>query len=144
MPVEMLTQKEFDDLQKKVHRDLNLTPDNIQAKIIELPKLYTIYRKKYFDQRRLLKNINNDIKRTKKKRYHFYSFSDDCDFTLNTYNEKMLYVDGDDEVCDLFYIHDQQEAVVEYLKDVISQISKMSYTIRSYIDLEKLRNGVMN
>ena len=141
---EMYSDKEFDDLQKKVYKDLALSSDNVNQKILDLPKLYTKYRKKYFDQRRLLKNINNDIKRTRKKRYHYYKFdNEDRGYIVDTYNERMLYVDGDDEVCDLLYLKDQQEAVVEFLKATISQIDKMSYTIRSYIDLEKLRNGSM-
>ena len=140
----MYSDKEFDDLQKKVYKDLQLTPDNVNQKILDLPKLYTVYRKKYFDQRRLLKNINNDIKRTRKKRYHYYKFdNEDRGYIVDTYNERMLYVDGDDQVCDLMYMYDKQEAVVEFLKSVISQIDKMSYTIRSYVDLEKLRNGSM-
>ena len=144
MATEMLSDKDFSNLQKKVYKDLELTPDNVQQKILDLPKLYTVYRKKYFDQRRLLKNINNDIKRTRKKRYHYYKFdNEDRGYIVDTYNERMLYVDGDDQVCDLMYMLDKQEAVVEFLKSVISQIDKMSYTIRSYVDLEKLRNGSM-
>ena len=144
MKFKVYTDEEFDALQKKVYKDLSLTADNVHQKILDLPKYYTTYRKKYFDQRRLLKNINNDIKRTRKKRYHYYKFdNEDRGYIVDTYNERMLYVDGDDEVCDLMMLHDKQEAIVEFLKSVISQLDKMSYNIRSYIDLEKLRNGSM-
>ena len=52
-------------------------------------------------------------------------------------------VSGDEEMVELSLMYDEQIDIVEYLKDVISQINKMSYSIRSYIDLEKLKNGTM-
>jgi len=137
----MYTEKEFIELQKQVHKDLELTPDNVQEKLLKMPMLYTKYRKKYFDQRRLLKNINSDIKKTKKKRYHFYKF--DYDHTLDNNTERALYVDGDDEMIQISMMYDEQLDIVNYLKDVITQIGNMSYNIRSYIDLQKLKNGVM-
>lgn len=135
------TVEEFTKLQKQVHKDLELTPDNVQEKLLKMPVLYTKYRKKYFDQRRLLKNINSDIKRTKKKRYHYYKF--DYDHRLDNNSERELYVSGDEEMIELSLMYDEQLDVVNYLKDVISQITNMSYNIRSYIDLEKLKNGAM-
>ena len=135
------TVEEFTKLQKQVHKDLELTPDNVQEKLLKMPVLYTKYRKKYFDQRRLLKNINSDIKKTKKKLYHYYKF--DYDHTLDNNTERVLYVDGDQEMIELSLMYDEQLDIVNYLKDVISQISNMSYNIRSYIDLEKLKNGAM-
>jgi len=137
----MYTEKEFTALQKQVHIDLELTADNVQEKILKMPILYTKYRKKYFDQRRLLKNINSDMKRTEKKRYHYYKF--DYDHRLDNKAERDIYVSGDEEMVELSLMYDEQIDIVEYLKDVISQINKMSYSIRSYIDLEKLKNGTM-
>jgi len=137
----MYTEKEFTALQKQVHIDLELTADNVQEKILKMPILYTKYRKKYFDQRRLLKNINSDMKRTEKKRYHYYKF--DYDHRLDNKAERDIYVSGDEEMVELSLMFDEQTDIVEYLKDVINQINKMSYSIRSYIDLEKLKNGTM-
>lgn len=141
--VEVYSDKKFLTLQKQVMKDLKLTRDNVQDKILEMPIIYTRYRKLYYDQRKLLKNINSDIKKTKKNRYHYYKFGKDFEYSLDNNTERMIYVDGDDEMCDLYMLHDRQEAIVEFLKDTISQITKMSYLIRSYVDLEKMRNGLM-
>jgi len=141
--IEVYSDEKFLKLQKQVMKDLKLTPDNVQEKILEMAIIYTKYRKLYYDQRRLLKNINSDIKKTKKRRYHYYKFGKDFEYSLDNNTERMIYVDGDDEMCDLYMLHDRQEDIVEFLKDTISQITKMSYLIRSYVDLEKLRNGSM-
>ena len=131
--------EKFITLQKRVLLDLKLTEDNIKQKILELPIFFTKYKKLYLDQREILKNINIDIKKTRAKKYHFYKF--DGDFKLDTATEINIYVDGDDEICQLNVMLDKQEGIVEFLNDTLSQISKMSYLIRSYVDLEKLRNG---
>jgi len=141
--VEVYSDSKFLNLQKQVMKDLKLTRDNVQDKILEMPIIYTKYRKLYYDQRKILKNINSDIKKTTKRRYHYYKFGKDFEYSLDNNTERMIYVDGDDELCDLHMLYDRQEAIVEFLKDTITQITKMSYLIRSYVDLEKLRNGIM-
>ena len=133
--------KMFIQLQKRIIKDIELTKDNVQEKILELPILYTKYRKLYFEQRRILKNISNEIKQTKKERYHYYKFS--AGFRLDSATEIKLYVDGDDELCTLRLLYDKQDGIVSFLEQTVQDISRMSYLIRSYVDLEKLRNGVM-
>jgi hypothetical protein len=137
--IEIYSDDKFITLQKRVILDLKLTQDNVKLKILELPILFTKYKKLYLEQREILKNINIDIKKTRAKKYHHYKF--DGDFRLDTATEINIYVDGDNEMCHLNVLLDKQEGIVEFLNDTISQISKMSYLIRSYVDLEKLRNG---
>jgi len=140
--IEIYSDEKFIALQKKVLSDLKMTPDNIQQKILELPILYTKYKKLYLDQRKLLKNIHMDMKKLRAKRFHYYKY--DTDYRRDTMSEINLYVDGDEEICTLNVSIDTQEAIVEFLSDTISQITKNSYLIRSYVDLEKLRNGIMS
>jgi len=138
----ILTDEKFLNLQKRVQRDLELTADNVRTKILELPIMYTRYMKLYLDQRKILKEIKNDMLKMRKKRYHHYKF--DGDFALGNTTEINLYVDGDDKIWELTIVLDKQEAVVEYCKETVSQISKMSYLIKSYVELEKLRHGITN
>ena len=137
--IEIYTDEKFIILQKRIKKDLTLTPDNVSSKILELPVIFTQYKKLYIDQRKILKNINIAIRKTRVKRYHFYKF--DNDFRLDNATEINMYVDGDDEMCELYVLLDKQESIVDYLKETVSQITKMSYLIRSYVDLEKLRHG---
>jgi len=120
-----------------------LTRDNVNDKLLEMAVIYTKYRKLYYDQKTVLKNIDLEIKKTKKKRYHYYKFGEDFEFRLDNATERMIYVDGDEELCDLYLLYDKQESIVDFLKDTMSQINKMSYLIRSYVDLEKMRNGIL-
>ena len=139
---EIMSDEKFLNLQKKVQRDIKLDADNVRDKILELPILYTQYMKFYLDQRKILKMIKNDILKIRKKRYHHYKF--DGDFALANATEINLYVDGDDDMWKITDKCDKQEAIVDYCKDVVSQISKMSYLIKSYVELEKLRHGIVN
>jgi hypothetical protein len=143
----MVNIKTFSDekwmlLQKKVISDLTLTRDNINGKLLDLPKIHAKYRKLYYDQKKILNNVENALRVERKKKYHFYKF--DNNFVLDNATERMLYVDGDDEICEISYLRDKQQDIVEFLKDTLNQISKMSFIIRSYVDLEKLRNGVFD
>lgn len=137
--IEIYSDEKFIALQKRALVDMKLTQDNVKDKILELPILFTKYKKLYLDQRGILKNINIEIKKTRAKKYHHYKF--DGDFRLDTATEINIYVDGNDEMCYLNVLLDKQELIVEFLSDTVSNISKMSYLIRSYVDLEKMRNG---
>ena len=141
--MEIYSDSKFLSLQKQVMKDLKLTRDNVNDKLLEMAVIYTKYRKLYYDQKTVLKNIDLEIKKTKKKRYHYYKFGEDFEFRLDNATERMIYVDGDEELCDLYLLYDKQESIVDFLKDTMSQINKMSYLIRSYVDLEKMRNGIL-
>ena len=141
MKIDIIDEKRFSYLQKKVEEDLLLTPDNLQQKILDIPKIYVRYHKLYASQSILLKNIETEIKKTKSELYHKYKFK--SDFAIDTMSERMMYVEGDTVMCDLNILYNEQESVVEFLKNTISEISKLSFLIKSYVDLEKLRNGVM-
>lgn len=129
-------------LTKRINSDLKLTEDNIKQKILELPILFTKYKKLHLDQEKILNNIVLEIKSTKKRMYHYYKF--DGDYRLDTVGEINNYVEGCDEMCALNRLYDDQFKIVKLLESTVTNISKMSYLIRAYVDLEKLRNGVMS
>ena len=129
-------------LKKRIDKDIELTEDNIKQKILELPVLFTKYKKLHLDQEEILNNINTEISKTRKKLYHHYKF--DYDFKLDSASEIKNYVDGDNEMCNLNFLYDKQNKIVKLLDATVSNITKLSYLIRSYVDLEKLRNGVMS
>lgn len=140
--ISVYTDEQFEKIQKRAYLDTKFTPENVQAKILELPKLFTKYKKLYLDQRKILKNINTTIKKTRARKYKYYKF--DYDYRLDNASEINTFVDGDDEMCELNIMLDRQEGIVEFLEDTYKMISKYSYILRSYVDLEKLRNGTMN
>lgn len=128
-------------LQKKINTDLLLTVDNIKLKILELPIIFNKYKKIFMTQKKLLQEINVAIKKKKKVKYHYYKFN--YDFQLNSASEINMYVEGDDELCELYVLYDKQENIVNLLSDTLTQITKMSFLIKSYVDLEKLRVGII-
>ncbi len=132
---------QFDKFEKIVEKDLNVTPVNAAEKSLEMSKIIVKYRKMYFRQKQLLNNINSDIKATKKLRFHYYRY--DYDYALDNNTERLLHVDGDDEMRDLCLLGDRQNDIVEHLKNTLTDITNMGFRISNFIALEKLRNGVM-
>ena len=136
-----LSDEEFTNLLKRFRKDIDITPDNLEHKILEPPKLYVKYRKLYFDQRRVLININSDIKKARKKADHYYMF--DYDYNLPTKGDREVQVEGDDAMVDLYTEYERQTDIVDFLKGALKEISDLGYKIHSYIDYMKLKNGIM-
>ena len=136
---EYYSDEKYENLQKRIALDVRLTQDNVKSKVLELPILYTKYKKLFIDQSTILENMNIELQKVKAKRYHYYKF--DGDFRLDSATEINMYVNGDDEVCNYNLMIKKQTRVVESLKGALETITKMSYLIKAHIDLEKLRNG---
>ena len=140
MAFNMLSDEEFEKLQKRVTRDLTLTKDNVMAKSIELPKLYTLYNRLYNRELNVLRNIGNQKHRLYKKLYHKYKF--EGDFRLDTKNEIEVYVLGDDDYSDLRIAYDTQSIIVDFLEKTLKSIQRTSFNIRDYIELQKFKKGI--
>jgi len=140
--VTIYTEEKFKALQKKANDDLTLTPDNIQKKNLDIPVLHSKYLSLYLSQRKILKQIEGDINREKRKKFNQYKFNHDV--SLNNITEINLHIDGDEEMIELCRLYHNQEGVVEFLKNTVSQFSKMGFAIKSHIEFEKLRNGIIN
>ena len=137
-----LTDDEFKTLLKRFHKDVDINVDNLEQKILEPPKLYVKYRKLYFDQRRVLVQIDNDIKKARKKADHYYMF--DYDYKLSTKGDREVQIDGDDKMIELFTEYERQKDIVEFIKGALKEISDLGYKIHAYIDYMKLKNGIIN
>ena len=141
MAQKRLSDDEFRGLLKKFYKDVDINRDNFESKILEPPKLYVKYRKLYFDQRRLLININSDIKKALKKADHYYMF--DYDYKLSTKSDREIQIEGDDAMVELRIEYERQSDIVDFLKGALKEISDLGYKIHSYIDYMKLKNGIM-
>jgi len=133
---------DFQKLKKYTEKELKLTPDNVMDKSISLNNLFVHYQNLYVAERRKLKDINNTMKKTYSELYHYYKF-EGFDFKLDSKSEIETYVFGDDKYYDLKVKHDKLSLQVEYIKSTMDQIQKTSFQIGHYIDLLKIKNGLV-
>lgn len=134
-----LSDEEFEVLRQRVIRDTTVTLENVQSVSMKLPKLYAKYNYRYNSQLKILKNINTDMKKTYKKLYHHYKFNGD--FRLDSNKEIELYVNGDDEYCELRLLHDKQTVIVDFLEKTLDNLKQMSYMVNQHIEFSKFKKG---
>ncbi len=137
---DMLTDKQIISFKNNINKDLIIPKDQVQDKLLQLPIICSKYNRIYTSQQGILKNINTYMTGVKRRRLHYYKY--DSDFIVDNATQLLIYVDGDEEMCEVNIIKDRQETLVNFIKLTLNDLSKVSYLIRSYVDLEKLRNGV--
>lgn len=138
--IQNITSDEVKKIQNEIDEAMNITPENIMDKSIKIPQLYSKFLKHYIFQKRKLNDINTNKARLYSQLYHHYKY--DYDYKLDTKKEIETYVLGDEQYVKKQNEYDKQEDVVEYFKDILSIINKMSFNIGHYVELLKIKNGM--
>jgi len=133
------TFKKLKDFSKE---NLELTPENVMEKSLKFNNLYIHYHNLYVKEKKLLKDINNNMKKVYSDLYHYYKFGA-FDFKLDNKHEIETYIFGNDKYYDLKVKYDEQVIYVDYLLSTMEQIQKTSFQIGHYIDLLKIKNGLV-
>jgi hypothetical protein len=137
-----MTDEAFQKLKKFTEVELKLTPDNVMDKAISFNNLYIHYHNLYVAERGKLKDINNNMRKTYAELYHYYKF-EGFDFKLDSKSEIETYVFGNDKYYNSKLQLDKQQLQVDYIKATMDQIQKTSFQVGHYIDLLKIKNGLV-
>ena len=134
----------LDELKKKVEIDLELTPDNVSQKSLNYSSMYHFYISYY--HKSLVKYNKLKIKRDEVygKLYHAYKFENKAGgFDVGgTKSEMECYIKSDPDYINIATEFSQQECLVKYLELVLDDVKSLSFTLKNYIDFEKMRLGV--
>jgi hypothetical protein len=133
----------FDELKKQVEIDIEINEDNISEKSLKYSFIYHKYIEMY---QRAVKELNM-IKIEKDKiygdLYHAYKFENKSGgYDLNTKTEIEVYVKRDEKYYKIALKYYNQESIVKYLEGVLQIINTMGFSIKNYIEIQKLRMGV--
>lgn len=132
---------DFELLKKQVAEDLNLTPDTAELKSLKISSIYIRYLDLYMENLRKLKSIQSQkesvyaklvIKFQREGVDGYAVKGKDCDYyaCLDTeYQAKVGEVK-------------EQEFIVSYLEKVLEQINKVSFNIKNFCDLQKVKLGI--
>lgn len=130
----------FDDLQKEVEQDLQITEENLHSKSMEIPSIYNKYLKFYQTYYKKYKELQTkrDEKYSELFEYYLTSYS----VKLKS-NEVDNFVKGDPEYTKIEKSLGIVKSRVDYLEGVLKQIGQMSFNIGNAISYIKFKEGIV-
>ena len=131
----------FQKLKRKVEEELKLTDENVMAKSIQLSNFHNQIRSLYVKELHILKNKAAEKDKIYGELYHKYKYN--FDYTLDTKGEVEAYIKSDDIYYQTALQYAQQEIQVKYLEETLNHINNMGFRIKNYIDLQKMKLGLM-
>jgi hypothetical protein len=133
----------LEDLQKlkTISEDqLTINEENILTKSLNLPLYYQQYSQIYVKELKLLKVLSLDKDKLFGELYHHYKFK--SDFSLDTKGEIVTYIQADQKYYDKCLEVSNQEVVCKFIEQLLDNINKTGYSIKNYIELKKMKEGL--
>lgn len=131
----------FRKLKQKVEDELRLTDENIMAKSIQLSNFANKIRGLYSKEFHILRNKAAEKDKVYGELYHKYKYN--YEYQLETKGEVEAYIRADDVYYKVALEYAQQEMQVKYLEETMTHINNMGFRIKNYIDLQKMKLGLM-
>lgn len=132
---------DFERLKAEVKEDLTLTPDNAELKSLKSSSMSVKYLDHFFAETRILK----DILAIKDKKYATLLH----DLRKNGYdNFEVRGKEADHYIClnedyqKIVSEYKNQEFIVSYLEKTLDLINKISFNVKNFIDINKIKMGV--
>ena len=131
----------FEELKKAVKEDLDVDTSNLEQKSLKLSSIYVKYLDNYMNELRKLKTIQavkdkkytevmHDLRKNGHEKYEVKGKDIDHYVHLNSDYIKL--------VSDF----KEQEYIVKYLESVMEQVNKISFNIKNFVDLQKVKMGI--
>ena len=138
-----MTEDNFNAIKLRSQRDLIIDENNVLETCLNLGKMYNNYLIVYSTEIRTLKDMNIELDKRYGDLYHKYKYGKEFDYALNNKGEVDVYINNDPSYYEYNKFVKFQEVVVKFLEYHLECLSKMSYTIKNYIELKKIKLGVM-
>jgi len=139
--------EDFEKLKNKVKSELELNQDNIEQQSIRSGTLHQKYLAIYMKELRTYNRMVAEKEKLYGELYHKYKYPSADDgigfqFSLDTKGEIDTYINSNNDYYQKRLNIQNQEIVVKYLERVLDSINKMSFHIKNYIELMKLKHGL--
>jgi len=136
-----MKQEDFNKLKDIIEKELTLTESNIHDKSLQISNYYIKFLQIYNKEVKLLKNLYHSKEKKFGDLYHYYKFK--YEFQLGTKSEIEVYINSNDEFHDISMEFSNQEIIVKYLEQILDHINNVGYRIKNYIELQKLKQGLL-
>jgi flagellar biosynthesis/type III secretory pathway protein FliH len=132
----------FEEFQKQASLDLTVEPDTAEQKTLKISSIYLKYLDIYYSEMRKLKEIQQTKDKVyaelfhefRKKGFEGYEIKDKNVEVYLSLNENYQKIVGEFK---------DQTHKVSYIENLLEQINKMSYNIKNFVDIMKLKAGMI-
>ena len=135
---------DFKTIQVQLQADLEISSDNIQNKSMELSKIYQKYLDLYFSEIKTLQEFQESRNKKFAEIFHKIRTEGYQGYDVGkTKNETEIYINLDPDYQKINKQFLDQELIVKYLEKSLENINKAGFSIKNYVDLQKLKQGIM-
>lgn len=140
----------IDELQLLWKEDSQINIDDLHNESIKIPVLHSKYYD-YYNKVKLLKKKTEIDYRTKKlERYNYYSGKSDPEvykekpfpYKIRDKESLQRYIDADDELFSITLKLEYYQTILNFLEEIIKQLSNRTYQIKNCIDFLRFQSGM--
>jgi hypothetical protein len=141
----------LDQLVEEWGKDVNIDRTELGDEALNIPKLHHKYRTLLIDEKLVLKNLKNKLKKLQLRKYEFYTQGPSKEDIDNGWkvpargmilkNEVSMYLEGDEDIIDIEDKIAMQTEKVEYLISIVDSVQKRGFLIKSAIEWIKFTSG---
>ena len=135
-----MTTTEFETLKKNAENDLSFDKSNAAEKNIMVPNMYQKWLGIFNTESSRLAVIRLDLEKVAGELYQFYKVEDKV--AHNTQKEIEGCISKDPRYLDLKAKEIRQVAIVDYLEGTLNNIKQLSFSLRNYIEYQKIQMGM--
>lgn len=137
--------EKFEKFKVECAEIFKITEENINDKNMKVSSMYELTLRVYIQEKKLLNQMNIEKEKMYSDLYHYFKFNREfkSDFSLNTKNEVEVFITRDEKYHKYLLSITDQEMQVKYIEEVMDQLKKMTYNIKNYVDLKKIKLGLM-
>lgn len=136
-----MTFDELNELKKRFEKQIQINEDNVLEKSLEIVRLTSTYLNIFTKELKIRKQLEVEKDQLYGKLYHHYKFK--FNFSLDSQKEIDTYVKADDTYYQKCLDLSNQEVITQFLESILETLNKSGYSIKSYIELLKIKNGLI-
>ena len=126
-------------MQDKIQKLMDINPNNLDSKLKEIGKLYSIVLKKYRETLYLLNKKEIELSNAWAERYSYYK----CDFDFQLTNAEIKnFIDNDVETSELRLEVKNLKTDAEVLEKHLKNIESLRWDIKTLVEYMKLERIV--
>ena len=141
---------DLDTIQRMWSEDAKIDPDNLHTESLNIPILHAKYYDLYNNLVLLKKKAEQQRKNIRHERYEYFSGKADPDVYIEKPFPKKIrdketmqkYLDADDKLSGVSLKIDYYETMLQYLENILKQITNRTYQIKNAIEFMRFSAGL--
>lgn len=133
----------FDDIKSMWERDSKIDDTELDTEALKIPQLHSKYLNLHSDYTLLKEKTEADQKKIIRELWEYYSGKSEEPFHIKLLKQDVvMYIESDERYQKNLNKLKYYTTIVNYLKEVITNINNRSYAIRNALEWRKFLNGV--